>query len=69
MRYLDHIPQIIVGTRIHLILYGGRDGTVFAIHGERGPEEVDGVTLPWVVFLAKRRKPIEDDVCRFRQPC
>lgn len=29
-----------IGTRVHSILYGGRDGTVFAIRGEQNPATV-----------------------------
>jgi hypothetical protein len=34
------ITRIVVGTRLHCILYGGRDGTVFAIQGEQRPETI-----------------------------
>src|SRR5882724_732996 len=32
--------HLIVGTRVHCILYGGKDGVVYAIHGEQKPETV-----------------------------
>ena len=32
--------HIEVGTRIHSGLYGGRDGVVYAIHGNQSPESV-----------------------------
>ena len=31
---------LIVGTRVHCILYGGEDGIVYAIHGEQRPDTV-----------------------------
>lgn len=31
---------LVIGTRVHCILYGGKDGIVFAIHGEQSPETV-----------------------------
>jgi len=34
------MKPIHIGTRIHCILYGGKDGTVVAIHGEARPETV-----------------------------
>lgn len=34
------IQQIALGTQIHCILYGGRDGTVVAIHGEPRPDSI-----------------------------
>lgn len=34
------MKPIHIGTRIHCILYGGRDGTVVAIHGEARPETI-----------------------------
>lgn len=37
-RYLPAPPPLVaVGQRLHCILYGGRDGTVAAIHGEQQP--------------------------------
>lgn len=37
-RYLPAPPPLVaVGQRIHCILYGGQDGTIFAIHGEQQP--------------------------------
>src|SRR5271167_1901854 len=35
--------HIQVGTRIHSILYGGRDGVVYAIHGQQSPESVRSI--------------------------
>jgi hypothetical protein len=35
--------HIRVGTRIHSILYGGRDGVVHAIHGQQSPESVRSI--------------------------
>lgn len=32
-----------IGTRIHCILYGGRDGVVYAIHGTQSPESVRSI--------------------------
>lgn len=32
--------RLVVGQRIHSILYGGRNGTIYAIHGEQKPETV-----------------------------
>lgn len=34
------ITPVVVGTRLHCILYGGRNGTVFAIHGQQRPETI-----------------------------
>ena len=34
------MKPINLGTRIHSILYGGRDGTVVAIHGEARPDSI-----------------------------
>lgn len=48
-RYLPTPPPLVaVGQRLHCILYGGRDGTVFAIHGEQKPatcSSIGGVML------------------------
>jgi Large polyvalent protein associated domain 30 len=35
--------RIVVGTRVHSILYGGRDGVVYAIHGEQSPSSVRSI--------------------------
>src|SRR5258708_40242685 len=35
--------SLTVGTRVHCILYGGKDGVVYAIHGEQRPETVRGI--------------------------
>ena len=32
--------HIEIGTRIHSILYGGRDGVIYAIHGHQSPQSV-----------------------------
>ena len=40
---------LIVGTRVHCILYGGKDGVVYAIHGEQKPETV--TSLASVVMM------------------
>lgn len=34
------LQQIKLGTQVHCILHGGRDGTVVAIHGEARPESI-----------------------------
>lgn len=41
----SHDPSrlVSVGQRIHSILYGGRDGIVYAIHGEQHPESVQSL--------------------------
>ncbi|WP_146126561.1 LPD29 domain-containing protein [Burkholderia multivorans] len=41
----SHDPNrlVSVGQRIHSILYGGRDGIVYAIHGEQHPETVQSL--------------------------
>lgn len=41
------MKPITIGTRVHSILYGGRDGTVVAIHGEARPETI--ITFPGLV--------------------
>jgi hypothetical protein len=33
-------PTIALGTRVHCILYGGKDGTIVAIHGETMPDTI-----------------------------
>jgi hypothetical protein len=37
---MNTIQKIALGTQVHCILYGGRDGTVVAIHGEAQPEKI-----------------------------
>jgi len=40
---MEHETQpgtLIVGSRVHCILYGGKDGAIFAIHGEQSPSSV-----------------------------
>ncbi len=32
--------NVVVGQRVHSILYGGRDGIVYAIHGEQAPQSI-----------------------------
>jgi hypothetical protein len=32
-----------VGTRVHCILYGGKDGVVYAIHGEQRPDTIQSI--------------------------
>lgn len=42
----DHILRI--GTRVHCILHGGKDGVIFAVHGEQSPAScgtIGGVML------------------------
>ncbi|MDN7998160.1 hypothetical protein QZN00_13490 [Burkholderia multivorans] len=39
----DSRRPVSVGQRIHSILYGGRDGIVYAIHGEQHPEAVQSL--------------------------
>lgn len=39
----DSRRPVSVGQRIHSILYGGRDGIVYAIHGEQHPEDVQSL--------------------------
>lgn len=34
------ITPVVVGTRLYCILYGGREGTVHAIHGEQRPDTI-----------------------------
>ncbi|SMF39405.1 hypothetical protein SAMN02982917_1987 [Azospirillum oryzae] len=34
------ITPVVIGTRLHCILYGGREGTVYAIHGEQRPDTI-----------------------------
>jgi hypothetical protein len=40
---------IVVGQKVHSILYGGRDGIVIAVHGEQVPDRVDslGGVVTW----------------------
>lgn len=35
-----HMNPLIVGTRVHCGLYGGKNGIIYAIHGEQRPETV-----------------------------
>lgn len=37
---MNTTQQIALGTRIHCILYGGKDGTITAIHGEAQPDTI-----------------------------
>jgi hypothetical protein len=37
------MTQIVIGTRIYSILYGGRNGVVYAIHGEQAPGTVQSL--------------------------
>src|SRR5947209_6888553 len=32
-----------VGTRVHCILYGGKDGVVYSIHGEQRPDTIRSI--------------------------
>lgn len=41
---MSTIQEIAIGTRIHSILYGGREGTIVRIHGEAQPETI--ITFP-----------------------
>lgn len=34
---------LIVGTRVHCLLYGGKDGVIYAIHGEQRPQTVSSI--------------------------
>lgn len=36
--YTPHTGPIVIGTKVHCILYGGMDGIVFAVHGKSSPE-------------------------------
>ena len=39
----DQRPALAVGVRIHCILYGGKDGTIMAVHGAPDPASVKSV--------------------------
>ncbi len=36
----EYQGKLVVGQRVHSILYGGRDGIISAIHGEQSPESI-----------------------------
>ena len=42
-RYIDFPEKFEVGQRIHCILYGGKDGTIIAIHGEQQPSTIRSI--------------------------
>jgi hypothetical protein len=37
------MDALVVGSRVHCILYGGKDGVIYAIHGEQEPQTVKTV--------------------------
>lgn len=39
-RYIDFPSKFELGMRIHCKLYGGKDGTITAIHGEQSPDTI-----------------------------
>ena len=40
LREADTVELLQIGARVHCTLYGGKDGTIYAIHGEQRPETV-----------------------------
>lgn len=42
-RFIDFPEKFEVGQRIHSILYGGKEGTIIAIHGEQSPGTIRSV--------------------------
>jgi hypothetical protein len=41
---------VVVGTRIHSKLYGGRNGVVYAIHGEQSPDSIRSLAMGAIVM-------------------
>jgi hypothetical protein len=42
-RYIDFPDKFEVGQRIHCGLYGGKDGTIIAIHGKQSPDSIQSI--------------------------
>lgn len=57
---------LLLGQRVHCILYGGRDGTIVTIHGEQRPDTVQNVG-PCIAGGSARFDVVWDDGSQSRQ--